>query len=274
MIELPEATVLAKQVGKTVTGKRIKKVTVAKSPHKFAWYYGDPKEYASLLVGKAIGTATSYGGFVEISASDATLLFGDGVNLRYYEAEEALPNKHQLRIEFEDDSSLVGSVRMYGGLWAFPVGRFDNKYYHIAKEKISPLSKAFNVSYFESLFCEKTDKLSLKAFLATEQRIPGLGNGVLQDILFNAKMHPKKKVNTLSNKYKEELLDSLKSTLTQMVDEGGRDTETDLHGKPGGYKTVLSRNTVNKPCLACGTIIKKAAYMGGSIYFCPTCQKI
>ena len=77
MIELPEATVLAKQIGKIVTGKRIKKVTVAKSPHKFAWYYGDPKEYPGLLVGKAIGTATSYGGFVEISASDTTLLFGD-----------------------------------------------------------------------------------------------------------------------------------------------------------------------------------------------------
>jgi formamidopyrimidine-DNA glycosylase len=274
MIELPEATVLAKQIGETVADKRIRKVTAAKSPHKFAWYCGDPKEYPALLVGKAIGTALSYGGFVEIPVSDVTLLFGDGVNLRYFAAEEALPDKHQLWIEFEDSSSLVGSVRMYGGLWAFPAGSFDNKYYQIAKKKPSPLSKAFNGAYFASLFTEKTYKLSLKAFLATEQRIPGLGNGVLQDILFNAKMHPKKKVNALSNKEKEELLDSLKLTLAQMVDGGGRDTETDLQGKLGGYKTVLSRNTVNKPCLACGAIIKKEAYMGGSIYFCPTCQKI
>jgi formamidopyrimidine-DNA glycosylase len=274
MIELPEATVLAKQIGKAVTGKRIKKVTAAKSPHKFAWYYGDPKEYPSLLVGKAIGAAVSYGGLVEIPVNNATLLFGDGVNLRYYEPEEALPEKHQLRLEFEDGSSLVGSVQMYGGLWAFPAGSFDNKYYKMSKEKISPLSDAFNGTYFDSLFSEKTNKLSLKAFLATEQRIPGLGNGVLQDILFNAKMHPKRKINTLSNKDKKDLLDSLKLKLTQMVAGGGRDTETDLHGRPGGYKTVLSRNTVNKPCLVCGTIIKKEPYMGGSIYFCPTCQKI
>jgi formamidopyrimidine-DNA glycosylase len=274
MIELPEATVLAKQIGETVTGKRIKKVTAAKSPHKFAWYYGDPKEYHSLLVEKAIGTAASYGGLVEIPASDATLLFGDGVNLRYYETEEALPDKHQLWIEFEDRSSLVGSVQMYGGLWAFPAGSFDNKYYKMSKEKIPPLSGAFNGTYFDSLLNEKTNKFSLKAFLATEQRIPGLGNGVLQDILFNAKMHPKRKINTLSNKDKKELLDSLKLTLTQMVAGGGRDTETDLHGKRGGYKTILSRKTVNKPCLVCGTIIKKEAYMGGTIYFCPTCQKI
>jgi formamidopyrimidine-DNA glycosylase len=274
MIELPEATVLAKQIGEAVTGKRIKKVTAAKNPHKFAWYYGDPKEYHSLLVGKAIGTATSYGGLIEIPVSDATLLFGDGVNLRYYAAEEAFPDKHQLWTEFEDGSSLVGSVRMYGGIWAFPTGSFGNKYYKISKQKISPLSDAFNETYFDSIFCQETNKLSLKAFLATKQRIPGLGNGVLQDILFNARMHPKKKVKTLSNKDKQELLDSLKLTLTQMVAGGGRDTETDLHGKPGCYKTVLSRNTVNKPCLVCGTIIKKEAYMGGSIYFCPTCQKI
>lgn len=249
-------------------------MTAAKSPHKFAWYYSDPKEYPALLVGKAIGTAVSCGGFVEILASNATLLFGDGVNLRYFAAEEVLPERHQLWIEFEDGSSLVGSVRMYGGLWAFLTGSFDNKYYQIAKEKIPPLSEAFDGTYFDSLFSEKTNKLSLKAFLATEQRIPGLGNGVLQDILFNAKMHPKKKINALSNKDKEELLDSLKLTLTQMVDRGGRDTETDLHGRPGSYKTVLSRNTANKPCLVCGTIIKKEAYMGGSIYFCPKCQKI
>ncbi len=274
MIELPEAAVLAKQIGKTVAGKRIEKVTAAKSPHKFAWYYGDPKEYHGLLVGKAIGTAASYGGLIEIQVSDATLLFGDGVNLRYYAAEEeALPEKHQLWMGFEDGSSLVSSVQMYGGVWAFPTGRFYNKYYQISKEKTSPLSDAFNRTYFDSLFCEKTNKLSLKAFLATEQRIPGLGNGVLQDILFNAKVHPKKKVNTLSDREKDELLGSLKSTLTRMVSGGGRDTESDLHGRQGGYKTILSRNTINRPCFACGTIIRKEAYMGGSIYFCPACQK-
>ena len=274
MIELPEAAVLAKQIGKTVAGKRIKKVTAAKSPHKFAWYYGDPKEYHGLLAGKAIDSAANYGGLVEISASGATLLFGDGVNLRFYAAKEVIPDKNQLLIEFEDGSYLFGSVRMYGGLWAFPAGSFDNKYYQISKEKISPLSDSFDGTYFDSLFSEKANKMSLKAFLATEQRIPGLGNGVLQDILFNVKMHPKKKLNTLSYKDKEELLNSLKLTLPQMVEGGGRDTETDLHGRPGGYKTVLSRNTVNKPCLVCGTIIKKESYMGGSIYFCPTCQKI
>ena len=159
----------------------------------------------------------------------------------------------------------------YSGLKDFFINY--NKYYQLSKKKPPPLSDAFDRAYFNSLFSERTSKLSLKAFLATEQRIPGLGNGVLQDILFNAKMHPKKKVNTLSSKGKEELLGSLKAILTRMVEGGGRDTETDLHGRPGGYKTLLSRNTVDKPCSVRGTIIRKEAYLGGSIYFCPQCQK-
>jgi formamidopyrimidine-DNA glycosylase len=116
--------------------------------------------------------------------------------------------------------------------------------------------------------------LSLKAFLATEQRIPGLGNGVLQDILFNAKMHPKKKAGVLSTNDQQVLFDSIKNTLSEMMAKGGRDTENDLLGKPGAYKTKLSKNTAGQPCPVCRTLIKKEAYLGGSIYYCARCQRI
>jgi len=273
MIELPEAAVLAKQFNETVTGRKIKKVVAAQSPHKFTWYYGDPGKYNSLLAGKTVGNAVNHGGMVEIKAGSATLLFGDGVSMQYYAKSGKLPDKHQLWVEFEDSSSIVAKVQMYGGLWVFPGDSFDNKYYLMAKEKPSPLQVAFDKTYFNTLFSEDTGKLSLKAFLATEQRIPGLGNGVLQDILFNAKMHPKRKVNTLTEKDRKELFSSLKSTLAKMTAEGGRDTEVDLYGKHGGYRTILSKNTVGKPCPVCEKTIRKEAYLGGSIYYCPRCQK-
>ncbi len=198
MIELPEAAVLARQISETVVGKKIKNVIAARTPHKLAWYFGDPQEYKDLLTGKVISGATSYGGQVEITAGDVKLLFSDGVNLRYYNKGAKLPDKHQLLLEFDDGSCLAGWVQMYGGLSAFPEGKNDNKYYIVAKEQPSPLSSDFDKDYFKSLFDGNTAKLSLKAFLATEQRIPGLGNGVLQDILFNAKMQPKKRAGTLS----------------------------------------------------------------------------
>jgi formamidopyrimidine-DNA glycosylase len=176
-------------------------------------------------------------------------------------------------LEFEDGSALSLNVQMYGGMGAFINGELDNAYYKVAKEKPSPLSAKFDKTYFDALISPAgLEKLSLKALLATEQRIPGLGNGVLQDILFNARMHPKKKTGTLSAKDKENIFDSVKNTLSAMTQQGGRDIENDLFGNPGGYKSILSKNTAGKPCTVCGTVIKKEAYMGGSIYYCEKCQ--
>ena len=114
--------------------------------------------------------------------------------------------------------------------------------------------------------------MSVKALLATEQRIPGLGNGVLQDILFNARIHPKRKISTLNAEDKQLLFHSVKDTLRDMIAKGGRDTERDFLGNAGGYRCILSKNTYTKPCVCCGSRLIKEAYLGGSVYYCPNCQ--
>jgi len=95
-----------------------------------------------------------------------------------------------------------------------------------------------------------------------------------QDILWTAKIHPKRKMSTLSEDELKEMYKSLKNVLMDMMVQGGRDTERDLFGNHGGYKTILSKKTVGKPCPICNTIIKKEAYLGGSIYYCPSCQNL
>jgi formamidopyrimidine-DNA glycosylase len=272
MIELPEATVISREINDTLSGKQIRNVIAAKSPHKLAWYHKDPRDYQDLLANKIIRYAVNQGGHIQIKVEVATILFSEGIRLRYYLEGESVPDKHQMLIEFSDNTTLVASIQMYGGLVAFPDGAYDNEYYRAAREKPSPLTDKFDYPYFEQLMNENTLKLSLKGLLATEQRIPGLGNGVLQDILFNAKMHPRKKVSTLNDEDKKTLYNAIKSTLTSMTEKGGRDTEQDIFGYPGGYKTLLCKNTVNQPCLVCGSVIQKQAYMGGSIYFCEGCQ--
>ncbi|MDD5016227.1 MAG: endonuclease VIII, partial [Atribacterota bacterium] len=39
-------------------------------------------------------------------------------------------------------------------------------------------------------------------------------------------------------------------------------------------RTLLSKNTIGKPCLVCGTDIQKVAYLGGAVYWCPMCQPL
>jgi formamidopyrimidine-DNA glycosylase len=175
-------------------------------------------------------------------------------------------------MEFDNGGCVVFTVAMDGGIWACR-GAFDNKYYQGSLASISPLDDAFNEQYFDDIFKKVTKDISMKALLATEQRIPGLGNGVLQDILFNGGIHPKRKKSTLTDFEKGELFHSLKTTLRRMTDDGGRDTEKDFLGQNGGYKTILSKNTLNNPCPNCGGAIVKEAYLGGAVYYCPVCQK-
>jgi formamidopyrimidine-DNA glycosylase len=275
MIELPEAQTLAKQLNRKTKGKKISSVTAASSPHKLAWYHGDPKKYHNLIKGKTIKKAAGVGGIVEIRADTTIIALSDGAAPRFHDDEKTLPKKHQLLMEFEDKSFLSVSIQMYGGILCFPEGRCDNEYYAIAKEKPSPLSVKFNEKYFHELISlPDLQSKSAKFFLATEQRVPGLGNGVLQDILFMSKIHPKRKIETLSDKEKKSLFNGVKAVLKEMTDKGGRDTEKDLFGMKGGYVTKLSKNTLGNPCLYCKTPIKKESYMGGAIYFCERCQSL
>ena len=70
------------------------------------------------------------------------------------------------------------------------------------------------------------------------------------------------------------LYQSMKGVLQAMTEGGGRDTEKDLYGKPGGYTTTLSAKTKENLCPACGSVIVRKAYLGGNVYFCPACQPV
>jgi formamidopyrimidine-DNA glycosylase len=273
MIELPEAVVIARQITQTLQGKRVARAVANASPHKFAWYTGDPEEYNDRLAGKVIGKGTGVGGMIEFEAGD--MMLSVGAPIRYHLAEEKRPKKHQLLLEFEDGTAISSTAQMWGGFFCFPAGgKVGFADYDLAKVRPSPLTDAFNRAYFNTLFNDETPKLSAKAFLATEQRIPGLGNGVLQDILWTARIHPKKKMAELSEKEIDAMFKAVKSVLAAMTAQGGRDTERDLFGNLGGYVTILSKNTVDHPCPACGTVIRKEPFMGGSIYYCAGCQKL
>jgi formamidopyrimidine-DNA glycosylase len=275
MLELPETNVIAAQLTGSFSNSKIAGVVAAHTPHKLTWYFGDFGKYPDLLIGKTIRNAAACGSMVELYAGDAIVLFSEGVGLRFHDRNTPRPERHQLLIEFSNGTALSATVQMYGGLGCFRQGGLDNACYKAAKEKPSPFSRGFTKAYFARLMdAPEVQKLSAKAFLATEQRIPGLGNGVLQDILFHAGIHPKKKLHAFSAADRENLFGSIKTTLKAMLKGGGRDTEIDLYGNHGGYKTVLSKNTAGKPCPACGTAIKKESYLGGSIYFCSQCQRL
>ena len=144
----------------------------------------------------------------------------------------------------------------------------------LGKKGISPIGDDFTLKHFLALFdgLKADDSRSVKFFIISDPGILGVANGFLQDILFSAKLHPKRKAVKLVASEKENLFKAVRDTLTLAVAQGGRDTEYDLYGNTGGYKKILDSRSVGKPCPACGTTIEKTAFLGGACYFCPSCQ--
>jgi formamidopyrimidine-DNA glycosylase len=273
MIELPEARTIAKDLRKEILGKTIVSVGGNFTDHKFTFYHDDPNKYDEQIVAKKVTDIIDRNFYIEIEIEDYILLMRDGANIRYYDQGQAYPEKSKLLIEFDDGSFLNVTTSMYSFIGLYKKGDIDNKYYDLEVNGIGALDKAFSFDYFKSLINEKTLKLSVKAFLATEQRILGIGNGVVQDIMYNAGLHPKRKINTLGEKDIENLYNAIISTLTAMMNQGGRDTEKTIYGKSGGYHMLLSSKSYKDGCPACNSAIKKEQYLGGSIYYCPNCQK-
>ncbi len=277
MIELPEATTIARQIDAGLKGKRIADGNRGNSPHKFAFYSYSAEEYAAILKDKTVGDTRANGVLILVSLEPGyKLLLGEGgERIIYHRDATTLPQKYQLMLHFTDDTYLTVSIQGWGATLLLPEGDVARHPFTYL-DKISPLSELFTLEHFQGLFSdlEPGDPRSVKFFLISKPGILGMGNGCLQDILWQAKIHPRRRAVDLNPDEQKALYASLRRTLQEMVDCGGRDSDEDLYGHPGGYHRILHSKSVGLPCPNCGSAFEKASYQGGSIYFCPKCQTI
>jgi formamidopyrimidine-DNA glycosylase len=275
MIELPEALVIARQMNQSIEGKRIASAIKGHSPHKFAFSSGTAEEYEAILVDRTIGKARGHGSaiLVPIEPGHVLVLGGGGERITIHQEDRTLPKKHHLLLHFADGTHLSVTVQGWGNVLLLPEAEAPN-HPHVAAARIAPLSEAFTWGWFHKRFEEvdETSTKSAKFFLISEPGMWGIGNGCLQDILYRARIHPKRRVVSISGDEQRALYHAIQDTLRQMVEQGGRDSERDLYGNRGGYVRILDSRTKGQPCPECGTLIEKSQYLGGAIYFCPTCQ--
>ena len=186
--------------------------------------------------------------------------------------EQPLPVKYHLRWDFTDDSKMTYTLQMWGFVKLVEKSEISQEPY--ARSGIPPLSEGFTLERFDQLleeYPEKTKK-GVKGFLVTSQHINGIGNGYLQDILFRAKIHPARKIPTLTADERQQLFTAIQNTLAEAIKLGGREDERNLFDHPGGYRRLMSNQSVGQPCPDCGTLIQKLSYLGGACYLCPSCQ--
>ena len=277
--------VVNKQLEELIVGKTIRKVVANLNPHTFVWFAMEPAQaftndqaagdVAQYMIDKTIEhvdvNTGGYGLFNFLYIGNRALM--SDIVPRYTYPNEKLVKKHQLLLEFDDGSSLSYSASLGGALFLFEVDKNGDA---IGYKSDFPMinTKEFTYDFFKDLINKtKSKTLSVKQLLATKNRIPGIDNNLLQDILWEAQLNPKSKINTLNEDEIFRIFTAIKSVPSEIIAAGGKDIDKDVYGNYGGYPSRVSRNTIGKPCIRCGTTIIKEAYLGGSVFYCPTCQK-
>lgn len=117
--------------------------------------------------------------------------------------------------------------------------------------------------------------LPVKSFLMDQRRIAGIGNIYACEILYQARMNPWRRVNSLSPEEWEGIGEAAGKILTRAIACRGTSVSDwrDLFGKEGehqGHLLVYARE--GAWCYTCGGEIKRQKLSGRGTYYCPTCQ--
>jgi len=275
MIELPEIVTIARQIREELGGRRIADVSIAPERPRFMFLNDDLTAYGTRLVGRRIVEVVGHGKWISAELdSDDILLLGEMFGrICYVPPGAELPKRVHGVLTFEGGGRLVVTIQAWGGFLVLtPEESAVHPY--VAGRGISPIDPGFTPDRFDEILDGSGDwsRKPIKAFLVHEGNVCGIGNGILQDILFRAKLSPKRKVPDLLPEERRRLHDAIVTTMTEAIARGGRDTELDLHGRPGRYVPILDRRAKGLPCPDCGTPIERISYLGGSCYVCPACQ--
>ena len=272
MPELPEIAVKARQMNEKISGKRIADIKVNQPKNLNIPVSG----FVKTVKGKTVNSVSSKGKWIFIKLDPAYYMLinlGMNADLLFFSPGQKFPEKCQFKLTFTDKTGFTIQFQWVGYIHILEEKDL-NKHKLTAKIGVSPIGEDFTLNYFQKLLAGKKGRI--KSFLIDQKNIAGIGNVYIQDILFKAKLHPNRKISTLSQEEISDLYKAILYILNRSVQLGGLAYEKDFYGQNGkltineflvGYKT-------GKPCPTCKTEIVKIKTGSTSSYICPKCQPL
>jgi formamidopyrimidine-DNA glycosylase len=145
-----------------------------------------------------------------------------------------------------------------------------------------PLDRTFNAAYLADACRGK--KTSLKAALADQQIVAGLGNIYVCETLHRAQLSPKRPASSIAdragkpNKRAQQLVSAIKAVLRDAIRAGGsslrnhRRTDGELGDFQHSFR-VYDREDAPCPTPGCRGTIRRIVQAGRSTFYCPVCQR-
>lgn len=289
MPELPEVETVRRGLHQLIIGRTVKKV-VHDTPKSFPNASADVEAF---LVGATvtavrrrakvllIDLSTEYTLVIHLKMTGqlvfraADVAFGAGHPNDSLIGE--LPDRStRVTFTFADGSHLYfNDQRKFGWVRLLPTIEVPNIDF-MQKVGPEPLEHDFTPTAFKERFKRKA-KSPIKSALLNQTVIAGVGNIYADESLWGAKIHPLRKVATITDAEFDKLYHELREVMNLAIEKGGSTDRNyvNAEGKKGSYidfARVFRRE--GKPCPRCGTIIVKFKAAGRGTHICPYCQEL
>lgn len=272
MAELPEIAKLAGQMEDTLRGKTVQAVSLLQE--KCANIPAD--EFQKRIAGAKIHHTRNKGKWIITSldnGENVLLSLGMGADILFFENEDNVPDKYQVKVCFTDGCGYTARFWWFGKflLVSDKALASESNTKDIA---IDPFDEKFTPQYFTMLL--KGKKTQIKAFLMNQKNVGGIGNMYMHDILFKARLHPQKKISDMSEDDITLLYNSITDVLKLSREKGAFAFESDFFGQKGEYNMdyFLVGYKENQPCPVCNEPIVSIKTGSTSTFICPVCQRI
>lgn len=273
MPELPEVETVKRTLESLIIGKQIENVTVS-LPRIIRKLAVD--EFRRRLVGREIERIDRRGKFLKIVCNPWTLISHLRMEGKYrlVNKEEPIEKHTHVIFHFTDNTELrYKDVRQFGTMDLVPTGE-EEKHPPLVTLGIEPFAKNFTSEWLKQNLRQR--KAKLKSLLLNQTFIVGLGNIYVDEVLFQAKIHPERVASTLTEEEIDRLHFYIRKVLTEAIEAGGTSVRTYRNGKGEmGYFQVKLQvyGRKNQPCYRCGRLIERIVVAGRGTHLCTNCQQ-
>lgn len=267
MPELPEVASRAKEIKQHLVGKSISAVEILQP--KCLNIPAD--EFSEGIRNATIVDATHHGKWIKVELTTGWLLLNLGMGGDIFLTDRIhMPEKYVFAADFTDGTCLT--IRF----WWFGYIHFclaDELETHKMTSKLGPNVLDISEESFFNLV--RAQKGKIKPFLLDQSKLAGIGNAYIHDILFMAKLHPNRLIQSLNDREIRSLFTAIHKGLEPSLEKNGAFYEKDIFGQKGGFTMgdILIGYREGSPCPACSTPIIKIKTGSTSTFICPTCQK-
>jgi formamidopyrimidine-DNA glycosylase len=252
MPELPDVEGY-RRVASHAAGRRIERVDVVDRTLLRGGHTG-------AIEGERFGDFERQGKWLFAPAGEAEVLMHFGMTGRLdWEPRRAARHVHD-RIVFvcRGGELRYRNMRKFGGVWISKRGR------ERVTGVLGPDATQVDGPLFRELLGSRRG--GVKAALMDQRLIAGLGNLMVDEILWRARVHPRARVSRLSRRRMDRLWEAMDDVVRESI-------PTRRVPPIEGWLT-LARDEVERRCPRCGARLRRATVAGRTTYWCPREQRV